>query len=252
MPSPVQHLELDLDVFAGPFDLLLSLILREDVDLLEVELADIVVSYMDHLDSREELDLESATEFLVLIAALLELKSRLMLPGEELPELDELGPAEAAEELLERMLQYARFRGAGSFMRARFDDEQGHLYRAAPLPEGLRRAPVDSASQAYDPAVLGASIGGLLRTPPPIDLTHLAMPRVSVADRLAVLRGLLRRGAFSFDEAVRGADRMTVAVTLFALLELYKRGEAEFEQDEPFGEITVRSEAPAGRLRLAS
>ena len=113
MASAVHRLELDLDVFAGPFDLLLSLILREDVDLLEVELADIVVSYLDHLEASEQLDLEAATEFLVLIAALLELKSRLMLPGEELPELDELAPAEAAEELLERMLQYARFRGAG-------------------------------------------------------------------------------------------------------------------------------------------
>src|SRR5829696_1002156 len=80
MVSAVHRLELDLDVFAGPFDLLLSLILREDVDLLEVELADIVVSYLDHLEASEQLDLESATEFLVLIAALLELKSRLMLP----------------------------------------------------------------------------------------------------------------------------------------------------------------------------
>src|SRR5215218_5531223 len=251
MASAVHRLELDLDVFAGPFDLLLSLILREDVDLLEVELADIVVSYLDHLDASDQLDLESATEFLVLIAALLELKSRLMLPGEGLPELDELAPAEAAEELLERMLQYARFRGAGGWARARHDDEQGHLYRAAPLPESLRRAPVDAARKAYEPAVLGASIGGLLRTPPPIDLTHIAMPRVSLADRLAVLRGLLRRGSFSFDEAVRGADRMTVAVTIFALLELYKHGDASWEQAEPFGEIIVRSQGPAG-LRLAS
>ena len=75
------ELELDLEVFSGPFDLLLTLVLREDVDLLEVELADVVVSYLDHLDLRGELDLEVATEFLVLIAALLELKSRLMLRG---------------------------------------------------------------------------------------------------------------------------------------------------------------------------
>ena len=187
----------------------------------------------------------------MLIAALLELKSRLMLPGEELPELDELAPAEAAEELLERMLQYARFRGAGGHLAARHEDGQGFLYRAAPLPEALRRAPLAAAEQAYDPAVLGASLGGLLRTPPPIDLGHMAMPRVSLSDRLAVLRGLLRRGTFSFDDAVRDADRMTVAVTLFALLELYKRGEAEWIQEEPFGEITVRSDAPPA-LRLAS
>ena len=250
---PLATLDLDLEVFHGPFDLLLTLVLKEEIDLLEVDLAEVVLAYVEHLERAGELDLEAATEFLVLIAALLELKSRLMLPGEELPELDELAPAEAAEELLERMLQYARFRGAGGHLAGRHDDEQGHLYRSAPLPEALRRAPLAAAEQAHDPAVLGASLGGLLRTPPPIDLAHMAMPRVSLSDRLAVLRGLLRRGAFSFDDAVQGADRMTVAVTLFALLELYKRGEAGWDQDEPFGEITVRSEAaPAVPLRLAS
>ena len=76
-------LELDLDVFTGPFDLLLTLVLREEVDLLELQLAEVVLAYLDHLEARGELDLETATEFIVLIAALLELKSRLMLPGEE-------------------------------------------------------------------------------------------------------------------------------------------------------------------------
>ncbi len=242
--ATITKLELDLDVFAGPFDLLLSLILREELDLLEVELADVVLAYLDHLDSKDELDLESATEFLVLIAALLELKSRLMLPGEEVEELDDLAPAEAAEELLERMLAYARFRGAGGFLAARREAEQGALYRSAPLPPALRRAPLEQAEQAYDPAVLGQALGGLLRTPPPLDLRHIAGVRVSLSDRLAVLRGLLRRGTFSFDEAVQGADRMTVAVTLFALLELYKRGEAEWEQEESFGPVTVRPETP--------
>src|SRR4051794_39051709 len=252
MPSAVHRLELDLDVFAGPFDLLLSLILREDVDLLEVDLGDVVVSYLDHLEASDQLDLESATEFLVLIAALLELKSRLMLPGEELPELDELAPAEAAEELVERMLRYARFRGAGAWMAGRREDEQGFLFRRAPLPGELRRASLEGARAAYDPAVLGQALGGLLRTPPPIDLGHMAMPRVSLAERLGVLRGLLRRGAFSFDEAVGGADRVTVAVTLFALLELYKRGGAAWEQDPPFGAIPVPPPAPAPGVRVPS
>jgi segregation and condensation protein A len=241
----IARLELDLDVFAGPFDLLLSLILREELDLLEVELAEVVLAYVDHLEARDELDLESATEFLVLIAALLELKSRLMLPGEEIEELDELAPAEAAEELLERMLAYARFRGAGGFLAARRELEQAVLYRAAPLPATLRRAPLEQAVPAYDPAVLGQALGGLLRTPPPIDVHHIASPRVGLPERLEVLRRMLRRGTFSFDEAVEGADRMTVAVTLFALLELYKRGEAAWEQQEPFGPITVRAEPGA-------
>src|SRR3954471_17147993 len=133
-PPRLPQLELDLDVFAGPFDLLMSLILRDELDLLEVEIAEIVVAYLDHLESREELDLEAATEFLVLIAALLELKSRLMLPGEDAEELDELAPAEAADELLERMLQYARFRGAGAHLAEAHAAEQAWLHREAPLP----------------------------------------------------------------------------------------------------------------------
>jgi segregation and condensation protein A len=236
------RLELDLDVFAGPFDLLLSLILRDELDLLEVELAEIVIAYIDHLEAEGELDLEAATEFLVLIAALLELKSRLMLPGGEvLDELDELAPAEAAEELLERMLQYARFRGAGGWTAHTHSAGQAYLHRSAPLPAALRRVSLEVAERAYDPAVLGQAIGGLLRTPPPLDLRHMAMPRVSVAERLSHLRALLSRGRFSFDDAVQGADRVTVAVTLFALLELYKNGEAAWEQEVPFGPITVRS-----------
>jgi segregation and condensation protein A len=236
------RLELDLDAFTGPFDLLLSLILREELDLLEVELAEIVIAYIDHLEAEGELDLEAATEFLVLIAALLELKSRLMLPGGEvLDELDELAPAEAAEELLERMLQYARFRGAGGWTAHTHTAGQAYLHRSAPLPAALRRVSLEVAERAYDPAVLGQAIGGLLRTPPPLDLTHMAMPRVSVAERLSHLRALLGRGGFSFDDAVQGADRVTVAVTLFALLELYKNGEAAWEQEVPFGPITVHS-----------
>jgi len=242
----IARLELDLDVFAGPFDLLLSLVLREELDLLEVELAEVVVTYIDHLEASGELDLEAATEFLVLIAALLELKSRLMLPGEdELGDLDDLAPAEAAEELLERMLQYARFRGAGGWMAGAHEEGQAYLHRSAPLPPALRRVSVEAAERAYDPAVLGQAVGSLLRTPPPLDLRHMAVARVSVADRLALLRSLLRRrsGRFSFDEAVDGADRVTVAVTLFALLELYKSGEAAWQQDEPFGPITVQGAA---------
>ena len=94
----VAELDLELDVFAGPFDLLMAVVLREEVDLLEVELGEVVVAYVEHLERQGELELEVATEFLVLIAALLELKARGLFPEEE-AELAELGPEEAAEEL---------------------------------------------------------------------------------------------------------------------------------------------------------
>jgi segregation and condensation protein A len=237
--TTITRLELDLDVFAGPFDLLLSLILREDVDLLEVELADVVVSYLDHLEAGEQLDLEAATEFLVLIAALLELKSRLMLPADEEEGLD-IEPVEAAEELLARMLEYHRYRQAAEHLRARLEAEHGYRYRSAPLPPELRRISLEVAESAYDPTALAEALGGLLVVPPPIDLRHVRRPAVSVEQRLRHLRDLLaRRSRFSFDEAVEGTDRLTEAVTLFALLELYKAGEAKWEQEVPFGPITV-------------
>ena len=243
----VASLELDLEVFSGPFDLLLTLVLREEVDLLEVELADVVIAYLDFLEARGELDLEVATEFLVLIAALLELKSRLMLPSED-EELLDLEPGEAAEELLARLLEAQRYRRAAAHLTQRLADEEGHRFRAAPLPPSLRRVDLVPTSAVYAPARLGAAVGGLLRMPPPISLRHLTIPRVSVGERLSHLRALLRRGATSFDEAVRGADRVTVAVTLFALLELYKQGEATWEQPEPFGDIVIEPLAVSNRL----
>ncbi|HEY2769660.1 MAG TPA: segregation/condensation protein A [Solirubrobacteraceae bacterium] len=237
-------LELDLDVFAGPFDLLLTLILREEVDLLEVDLADVVVSYIDHLERRGELDLEAATEFLVLIAALLELKSRLMLPGEEAEEID-LDPGEAAEELLARLLDAHRYRAAATHLQERLAEQSGFRFRSAPLPPSLRRASLADAHAVYDPRRLSAAVGDLLKLPEPVDLRHITVPKVTVAERLAQLRQLLRSGTFNFDDAVPDADRVTVAVTVFALLELYKQGELTWTQDEPFGEITIEAVAPA-------
>jgi segregation and condensation protein A len=242
-------LDLDLEIFSGPFDLLLALVLREEVDLLDLELADVVLAYLDHLEGRGELDLETATEFIVLIAALLELKSRLML-AEDGEELLDIEPGEAAEELLERMLQARRYRSASTHLRELFEKEQGVRFRSAPLPAHLRKA-IAPSEGSQDPAVLGQSIGRLLRMPPTIDLRHISTQRVTVAERLDCLRVLLRRGRFSFEEAVRGEDRMTVAVTVFALLELYKRGEAWWEQEESFGEIAVHAATNAAQSPLA-
>jgi segregation and condensation protein A len=244
-------LDLDLEIFSGPFDLLLALVLREEIDLLELELADVVLAYLDHLEGRGELDLETATEFIVLIAALLELKSRLMLAEDE-EELLDLEPGEAAEELLERMLQARRFRSASTYLQELFAREGGVRFRSAPPPAHLRKAIPPPADGSEDSAALGQAIGRLLRMPPTISLRHISTQRVTVADRLSHLRTLLRRGRFSFEEAVRGEDRMTVAVTVFALLELYKRGEALWEQDENFGDIAVHAVAAAAPLQASA
>jgi segregation and condensation protein A len=237
-PLRLVDLELDLEVFAGPFDLLLTLILREEVDLLEVDLADVVISYIDYLESRGELDLEAATEFLVLITSLLELKSRLMLPGEEMEEI-ELEPGEAATELLQRLLDAHRYRTAAEHLSTLVRAQAGYRFRSAPLPAELRKASLPEATAVYNPDRLAQAIGQMLVLPAEVDVRHISVQKVTVADRLTHLRRMLRRGSFNFDEAVAGADRVTVAVTLFSLLELYKQGELTWLQEEPFGDIQV-------------
>ncbi len=235
---PVADLDLELDVFAGPFDLLMAVVLREGVNLAEVELGEVVVAYIDHLDEQGELDLEAATEFLVLIAALLELKSRLLLPQEEADE-EQLEPEEAAEELLARMLEYRRYRGAGAHLAELFADGRRYLYRRAPLPPELRRISLEAARPVYDGERLATAIGELLRMPVAPDTSHIR-PTVSLERRLAVLRELLDgRSELDFDEAFGGEDRLTQAVTLFALLEMHKRGEATWQQKDLFGPITI-------------
>jgi segregation and condensation protein A len=186
------------------------------------------------------------TEFLVLIAALLELKSRLMLPRAK-DELLDMEPVEAAEELLARMIEAKRYRSAAEHLRGLLAGEEGIRYRSAPPPGWLRRGGMEDLPEGvYAPDRLGIALGGLLRHPPRVDVRHLGQVRVSVAERLAVLRGLLKRGATTFDEAVKGADRVTVCITLFALLEMYKQGEATWQQPDPFGEIAIAPvEAPA-------
>jgi len=240
----IAALDLDLEVFNGPFDLLLTLVLKEEIDLLEVDLAEVVLAYVEHLEQAGDLDLEAATEFLVLIAALLELKSRLMLPGPE-DELEDLSPEEAIEELLARMLEYRRYRDASRVLADRFESQRGYLYRSAPLPRELRRVAVEAAVAVYDPDRLGAALGDLLTEPAEVDISHIR-PTVSLERRLRALRDVLRRRtSFDFDEEFGGEDRLTQAVTIFGLLELYRKGEITWEQGEVCGPITVRKAVPA-------
>lgn len=240
----VAELDLDLDVFAGPFDLLMAVVLREEVSLLEVELAEVVVAYVEHLERTEELELDVATEFLVLIASLLELKSRLLLPGDE-EGLEDVTPEEAVEELLARLLEYRRYRDAAAVLEKRFEAARGYLYRSAPLPPELRQVALEAATAVYDPERLGSALGDLLAVPPELNLDHIR-PTVSLEKRLRALRDALRsRGSIDFDEQFGGEDRLTQAVTLFALLEMYRKGEATWEQSKPFGPIEIRKREEA-------
>jgi segregation and condensation protein A len=241
-------LELDLEVFHGPFDLLLELVMREEIDLLEVDLAQIVLGYVELLESRGEIELEPVTEFVVLIAALLELKSRMMLPREETDGVFDLefDAEEAAEELLSRMLEYHRYNKLAGWLRERYHAEQPFHYRSAPLPKEMRTVSNENLGKVYNPAKLASAIGNLLSVPEQLSIPHMRLHRATLEQRLGALRGLLKRAThFNFDEAVEGEDRLTEALTIWALLELYKLGEADWEQDENFGPIEVFARSAA-------
>src|SRR5437762_5875842 len=127
----VRELELDLDAFEGPFDLLLTLVLKEEIDLAEVDVAGIVLRFVELLAEREELDLEACGEFLVLVSALLELKARALFP-DEAAELADLEPEEAAEELARRLAEYRRMKEAAGWLAERLADERHRCVRIGP------------------------------------------------------------------------------------------------------------------------
>jgi segregation and condensation protein A len=138
------------------------------------------------------------------------------------------------------MLADRRYREASGALVERFESERGYLYRSAPLPQNLRRVAVDAAVAVYDPQRLGSAIGDLLKEPEEVDVSHIR-PTVSLQRRLRVLRDALeRRASFDFDEEFGNEDRLTQAVTIFALLDLYSKGEVTWEQNENFGPIRVQ------------
>src|SRR6058998_3622030 len=167
----VRELELELDAFEGPFDLLLTLVLKEEVDLADVDVAGIVVRFVERLAEREQLDLEACGEFLVLVAALLELKARGLFPDEE-AELDALEPEEAAEELARRLAEYRRMKEAAAWLVERLAAERDRWFRVGPAPLAPR---VERRLAAQDPDALASALRGLAKPPPNVSLSHMAL-----------------------------------------------------------------------------
>jgi segregation and condensation protein A len=232
----VRDLELDLDAFEGPFDLLLTLVIKDQLAPADVDIAAIVVAFVERLAERDELDLEACGEFLVLIAALLELKARHLFPEEE-AELAELEPEEAAEELARRLAEYRRMKEAAAWLSERLASEGGRFFRLGPAP----LAPAFERKLAdQDPARLGAALRTLAVEPPRVSLSHMALRFPPVGQFLERFRGvLLRRRVFDFDTEVDGLSRVEQAVAFLALLELCKGGEIVLSQAQPFAPIRV-------------
>lgn len=233
---PVRELPLDLDAFEGPFDLLLTLVLKEELELADVEIVEIVLAFVARLEERGELELEACGEFLVLVSALLELKARGLFPGEDL-DLDDLDPEDAASELAERLAAYRRFRAAAGWLEERLEQESDRFFRlgAAPL------APVPARPLAQqEPQQLVAALRLLATEPPDLSLRHLVLSYPPLSRFVERFRSLLRgRGRFSFDNEVDRLSRVEQIVAFLALLELRKSGEVAIGQSGPFEPIAV-------------
>ena len=232
----LREFELDLDAFEGPFDLLLTLVLREELEPADVDMAAIVVAFVERLAARDELDLEACGEFLVLISALLELKARALFPDEE-AELADLEPEEAAEELARRLAEYRRMKEAAAWLAERLAAEGDRYFRLGPAPLGPRS---ERRLAPQEPMLLAEALLSLAVPPPQVSIAHMALRFPPVSQFLERFRAVLRRRSrFDFDTEVEGLSRVEQAVAFLALLELRKQGEIALAQAAPFAPIRV-------------
>jgi segregation and condensation protein A len=235
--------EVQTPVFEGPFDLLLHLIIRDEVDLYEVQLTDIVDAYLVEVNRLDLLDLDVATEFLLIAATLVELKSRRLLPDDPGADLDEeLAIWEERDLLLARLLECKTFKDAARALEARAGVAALSHPRRAGLedrfvdlvPDLLEGVSADDLAAAFTRAV----------TPRPIetvDTAHVAPIRLSVAETVVTMATQLQTlGRASFPDLTRHLeDRIEVVVHFLAILELFKMGSVEIHQARTFGEISV-------------
>lgn len=232
-----------LSNFDGPFDLLLSLISKHEMDITEISLSTITdefISYLRGLDSTAEL--EQASEFLVVAATLLDLKVAGLLPQGELVDAEDVALLEARDLLFARLLQYRAFKQAALWFAEQLGAESTRHVRSVRLEEKYRKQTPELVwtLTAQDFAAL-AALAMAPREIPTVGLHHLHAPLVSIREQAAHVVALLRRGdPLSFRQLVADADQRGVIVARFlAVLELYRGAFVEFEQCEPLGELTI-------------
>jgi segregation and condensation protein A len=236
--------EVATPVYDGPFDLLLHLILKEEVDIHEVSLTRIVEAYLEEIQRMQMLDLDVATEFLLIASTLVELKTRRLLPGREDMDLDEeLAMWSERDLLLARLLDCKTFKDVASVF--------SQLTERASLSFPRRSGPDERFADLLPDMLDGVTPLRLQRAylrvtqpkhPTSIDLFHVAPIRASVADALMeMLETLPKLGKVTFRQITEAIyDRIEVVVRFLAILELYKQGRVSLEQSDRFGEIEVQ------------
>jgi segregation and condensation protein A len=246
--------EVSTSVFEGPFDLLLHLILKEEVDLWEISLVRIVDAFCAEVDRMERVDLDRTTEFLLIAATLVELKARRLLPGRDDIDLDEeLWRFEERDFLLARLLECKTFQDAAKVLHEQLVVGSRTLGRYVGPEEPLRSLAPDPLERvALDALVAAAERGLAIKPAQEVDTEHVAPIRASVRDAIETVLALLPdRGAVHFRELTIGVnEKLEIIVRFLAILELFKQGVVDLEQVEQFGSIVVRPLAPGERVAL--
>ena len=241
--TPDAGFRVALTNFEGPFDLLLSLIAKHELDITEVSLSKVTdefISYLRGVDSEEELD--RASEFLVVAATLLDLKVAGLLPQGELVDAEDVALLEARDLLFARLLQYRAFKEAARWFGSHLEAEGARHARSVRLEEQFRQQPPELkwTLSATDFAAI-ATLALTPRAIPVVGLDHLHAPLVSIREQAAHVVAVLRRGdPVTFRQLIAGVDQPGVVVARFlAVLELYRHSAIGFDQLEPLGELTL-------------
>jgi segregation and condensation protein A len=237
-----------LENFEGPFDLLLSLITRRQMDVTEVALSQVTDEFIAYLSASADWDLGQATEFLVVASTLLDLKAARLLPSVGVEDDEDLALLEARDLLFARLLQYRAYKLVAAYL--------SELERAQARRHG-RSVELDAQfAQLLPEVMIGitpqrlASIAAAALAPKPVPVVmtdHVHVPRVSVREHMAVIRDRLRRhGAMTFRSLVAECNSTLEVVARFlGLLELYRDGVVAFDQAAALAELRVRWTGPA-------
>jgi len=246
--------EVTTPVFEGPFDLLLHLILKEEVDLWEISLARIVDAFCEEVEKMPRVDLEVATEFLLIAATLVELKARRLLPGRDDVELDEeLSRFEQRDLLLARLLDCKTFQDAARVLHTRLVEGGRSVARSAGPEEPYRSMAPDPLERVSLDAFLKAARSALVPKPEPeVRTDHVAPIRASVRDAIETVLALLpATGAIRFRDLTLGSgERLEIIVRFLAVLELFKQGVVELDQTANFADLLVLPLSPDERVDL--
>lgn len=238
-----------LDVFDGPLDLLLQLVSKDRVDVAEVSISTITDEYLRAVSAMGEIDIDSASSFLLLAATLLELKTLRLLPGRGVDDDGLAALLEERDHLIHRLIEYSTFKGAAGAIARRLSENEGHFPRVADIPEELRVVLGDFLAGVGPEDLTKAMLRlATARRAPVVDTSHIAPIRINVAeilDRLVKMVG--ERKTVSFRELCADArSKLELVVNFLGILELMKRGSVDISQQTPFGDIVLRHRRPLG------